>query len=560
MRLGGLVWRLLATLLFALIASRPAYAREVAIQTCVAPLAAGQSAADFPTNARDFVCDQSQNALGGGDFVSELRFAPVRSDATNPLVLRMTSIWQDAQTIRFHYADGSKSVLAVNAQQASQYLTLGAIWEFKVPARPAALSSIRIVTRGSANLRGIVVDATLVTREAANGLNKVFVAIYAAFAGLAVALLIYNFSLWRALRNRFQLYYCAMVCAISAYAFSSSGALALAAPWIANNDRLRINYVLLALCAVTGIRFVRNFFEREVSDAWLVNSIRRFCIATLLASLAFAILSPWQIAVFDRLYFVTISALVLLVFPLITLAGARRARNFGLFMLAWAAPIAIAVLRSAAGFDLVPYSVWLDNGTLIAMAIEAALSSMLVTIRVRAIIGERDHARSEERSARMLAGTDPLTGLFNRRSFLDQAIGLRSRQQLLLIDIDHFKKVNDRLGHEAGDQVLVAVAEAIERCRPERSVAVRLGGEEFGILLPRKLASTCRADDVLTAVREAVMPQGITVTASIGISEGTLASETDWKRLYRLADAALYRAKADGRDRACKATDFRDAA
>jgi diguanylate cyclase (GGDEF)-like protein len=130
----------------------------------------------------------------------------------------------------------------------------------------------------------------------------------------------------------------------------------------------------------------------------------------------------------------------------------------------------------------------------------------------------------------------------------------------MLIDIDHFKAVNDRLGHEAGDQVLRAVANVIQRCRPQDSLAVRLGGEEFALLVPRSTYEQCRPEMVLEAVRTEPMPQGSNVTVSIGYADGSVISEENWKRLYRLADAALYRAKADGRDRSCRATDFRAAA
>ena len=209
---------------------------------------------------------------------------------------------------------------------------------------------------------------------------------------------------------------------------------------------------------------------------------------------------------------------------------------------------------------MVGYSFWLDNGNLLALGVEALLSSFLITSRLRELSRERDNAREGEQNARRLAATDPLTGLLNRRAFLDLAIGRRARQRLMLIDIDHFKSVNDRLGHDAGDEVLRAVAEAIQRCRPQRSLAVRLGGEEFALLLPRAMAEQCPPEVLLDAVRQAPMPQGMQVTVSIGYSEGQVASEEDWKRLYRLADAALYRAKADGRDRSCRATDFRAAA
>ncbi|HMO70014.1 MAG TPA: diguanylate cyclase, partial [Novosphingobium sp.] len=96
-----------------------------------------------------------------------------------------------------------------------------------------------------------------------------------------------------------------------------------------------------------------------------------------------------------------------------------------------------------------------------------------------------------------------------------------------------------------------------QACRPPGALAVRLGGEEFALLVPRGSFALCPPDMVLQAVREAVMPQGLKVTVSIGMGDGSTATEEDWKRPYRLADAALYRAKSDGRDRACRATDFR---
>ena len=185
---------------------------------------------------------------------------------------------------------------------------------------------------------------------------------------------------------------------------------------------------------------------------------------------------------------------------------------------------------------------------------------LMIAVRLRELSRQRDHALAGEQMARRLASTDPLTGLLNRRAFLELAIGRKSRQRLMLIDIDHFKSVNDRLGHANGDDVLRAVAETIQSCRPQRSLAVRLGGEEFALLIPRAYFAECSADMLLDAVRQLALPQGIKVTVSLGFADGSVDTEENWKRLYRLADAALYRAKSDGRNRACRATDFRVAA
>jgi diguanylate cyclase (GGDEF)-like protein len=156
---------------------------------------------------------------------------------------------------------------------------------------------------------------------------------------------------------------------------------------------------------------------------------------------------------------------------------------------------------------------------------------------------------------------DSLTGLPNRALFLDrleQALSRRSRGSsgapaVLLIDLDHFKEVNDNLGHHAGDAVLAAAARRFLRVvRPEDTVA-RLGGDEFAVLCetaPDEHAVASLARRVQAALERPISVDGdvITVTASVGIavtrSQSTTAVTSDW--LLRDADAALYSAKRQG--------------
>src|SRR4029077_7973182 len=109
-----------------------------------------------------------------------------------------------------------------------------------------------------------------------------------------------------------------------------------------------------------------------------------------------------------------------------------------------------------------------------------------------------------------LAVTDPLTGLFNRRRFADVlkrefAVTKRYKNTLscLMIDIDHFKKINDRFGHDAGDQVLKETAARVAATLREVDMAARYGGEEFAILLPHtgKKEATVVAERILNLVR-----------------------------------------------------------
>lgn len=164
--------------------------------------------------------------------------------------------------------------------------------------------------------------------------------------------------------------------------------------------------------------------------------------------------------------------------------------------------------------------------------------------------------RQELRRQAML---DPLTGLRNRRTF-DEAIARRAGPGgadappflLLLIDIDHFKKVNDRLGHDAGDAALVATAKVLEsRCAGTEG-AFRLGGEEFVMILEH----TADAADRIEAIRAEIKAQKLShrrtplpaITVSIGVARYPVDA-TDSGALLKAADTAMYAAKRTGRNR-----------
>ena len=155
---------------------------------------------------------------------------------------------------------------------------------------------------------------------------------------------------------------------------------------------------------------------------------------------------------------------------------------------------------------------------------------------------------------------DPLTGLRNRHHLEDTlqtqtAQALRTGEPLscMMIDIDHFKSINDRFGHEAGDQVIKSVASIVQRAAHDNGLAFRYGGEEFLVLLPgadEPEAHAC-VQTIYTGVHELSIRYGLTeigpVDVSIGIASYPQHAQTD--NLLRAADVALYRAKELGRAR-----------
>ncbi|CAG2136189.1 hypothetical protein LMG31506_01625 [Cupriavidus yeoncheonensis] len=160
------------------------------------------------------------------------------------------------------------------------------------------------------------------------------------------------------------------------------------------------------------------------------------------------------------------------------------------------------------------------------------------------------------------ARVDALTGLLNRGALDLSALGLVARWQrdgqplsCLVIDIDHFKQVNDTFGHHAGDAVLREVAQALDNSRRASDVAGRYGGEEFCILCPHtdEHQATALANRILRKVRAIPLP-GQECFASVSIGVAQLRGETGskellWRTLFADADRALYLAKKQGRDR-----------
>ncbi|MEN2388195.1 GGDEF domain-containing protein [Comamonas sp. A7-5] len=163
-----------------------------------------------------------------------------------------------------------------------------------------------------------------------------------------------------------------------------------------------------------------------------------------------------------------------------------------------------------------------------------------------------------------MAAQDPLTKLLNRRGLLDGleahfAVRKAAPVHLLIVDIDHFKRINDNYGHQFGDNVLCRVAEAIQQSTRRSDLKCRLGGEEFLVLCPGlkgdevlQLAERIRAAIAEIAIPGISLHGSVTCTATIGVSNPFITSQAFDSTLQQ-ADAALYRGKSAGRNRVQRA-------
>jgi two-component system cell cycle response regulator len=187
-------------------------------------------------------------------------------------------------------------------------------------------------------------------------------------------------------------------------------------------------------------------------------------------------------------------------------------------------------------------------------------------LRARLLVGERiltlqDDLIAAREELRFRATHDVLTGVSNRAAVMDALRGELSRQVreqrsfgVLLVDIDHFKNVNDTFGHLCGDEVLRWVTRRMKECMRPYDTLGRYGGEEFLIIasdvdgdgalaLAERIRSIVASKPVLTQAGE------VSVTVSLGVAVSTNTHNADPQMLLRLADQALYRAKDNGRNR-----------
>jgi len=211
--------------------------------------------------------------------------------------------------------------------------------------------------------------------------------------------------------------------------------------------------------------------------------------------------------------------------------------------LASGAPIGLVVVRLVERPEVTPWSLVVGDPVLFAYV---TISTLLAFTAYGAWLGHKDDRLSA------LADRDPLTGLMNRRAFLER-VEEESRRtarhptplSLLLLDVDHLKDLNDRGGHSAGDAALVAVAAAIQISCRSIDVAARWGGDEFAVLLPSTSVDDARG--VAARIQDTLRSRGTTLSIGLASCDAAVPSMD----LFAAADDALYEAKRSGRDRIC---------
>jgi len=244
----------------------------------------------------------------------------------------------------------------------------------------------------------------------------------------------------------------------------------------------------------------------------------------------------------------------------ISLACALFAGPLGVAGLFWAYTLILAnfllaprLLAVACGVLVIGAELLSGNlpGTLATTAFAASATLVMLYSFIFAKLTDVQRTQLQR-----LATRDPLTGVANRRSMeIELADALRLHHArgeaaaLAVLDLDHFKLVNDHHGHEAGDRVIIEFVELVQDCIRKRDRLFRFGGEEFVLLLPGTDHTGARValEKIRHAIQAETIGPGLRVTTSVGAA--MLRDDDDWPTWLARADAALYRAKRAGRDR-----------
>ena len=454
----------------------------------------------------------------------------------------------DALVVVFRYADGVERRESVVAGDFGGHWRIGGKVAFDPPLRHARVTTVSF---GFLKLASHdLLRVRLVPTQRADRSE----AIATLVAGAAMALLafaaIYNVGVGAGARRRPVLWHAAWAACVLGWGLLWTQVVLFMAPGLAGPATVQ-GSIFLATCAIAcaGQFFVTSI-ESDKLPRWLAALLTAIAAAVAVLG-AFAAIGPRELMWLaeDMLGYTVIASAVTLVGAIVVAIrrGSRMARDFAM---SWAVPILAVVWTFFSDRGLTADD---DSGQLMVLgvcALQTVGLSLIVSHRLASVRRERREAREREAELRALADTDPLTGLLNRRGFVarvEAALAADRPVGLILLDLDHFKAINDRFGHDAGDRVLSAVAGALNAHAGEGTVG-RLGGEEFGVAVaglpaPALVRLAERLRRTIAGIELADV--STEVTASFGVATGGTSFET----LYRSADQTLYRAKSQGRDR-----------
>ncbi|MEZ5710542.1 MAG: diguanylate cyclase [Blastomonas sp.] len=472
---------------------------------------------------------------------------------TGPLELRGDNLYLEGAEVHAVYADGSSRSVRYTMEQIRDGSRPKGVYALPIPQSESGSPLQRVYAGFDRPWSATTAKLMHIASTSEGDARQLPVMVmFGVLFGFAVLPLLYNFFFFAALRYRFLVWHSLMVVATAAYTFSSSGMLFLVFPEAGLGVRHALNYWTLALGVSAGAVFLIHYLEegmigRRLTVALVVTALLPVMVtATVLHTGDWArfVGRTWYHASFLPAFAVSLAAILT--------AWRRGSRAVRFQMLGWLPIILVALERIARGLDLYQGFAIMDYALYFVLVFDSSIVALGVADRVLRL--RESHDESSKRADRMarLAETDGLTGLANRRGFdriFEESQRKRSHDELAIVDIDHFKQINDEYGHECGDNVLRAIGGVLA---DSGLVAARLGGEEFALLI-RNGEDAIGPD--LEALRKRIsssialaVPRVTTpITVSIGVAP--IMRGIPSRAIYALADRRLYAAKRGGRDR-----------
>jgi diguanylate cyclase (GGDEF)-like protein len=467
-------------------------------------------------------------------------------------LLQIETSWLD--NIDLHVVHDGKVIMhraAGDADAAQQHPLsgLGYVFDLALPPGHSDIL-IRVATPDPMLLPVRLLDATQMGR-----LQSQYDFGYGLLYGFLLALIAYNALLYIGLRERSYLDYTLYVSSfvVTNLAYTGHGYV-----WLWPQQATLQQYAIPLMMVVfgsLGLRFADGFLNLRRHEPKLHRLVGRLSSAGLALILVTIILLRQQDAIHFAFVFVLLFSITMVWLGIIALRRGQVAARY--FLAAALASMAGTATTALAVWFGLPYSPFAFHAAGWGMVAEGVLLALALAYRMRQDQNARMYAEQ-------LARIDPLTGLLNRRAFLEHAGAVwstarRSQRPLaaVMVDIDFFKTINDSHGHSMGDQVLQSFSRLLAEVCRDGDIVGRWGGEEFVIVLPEtsaeqatQLAERLRAK--IAELKMGALRNPFSLSASFGIAERN-GHET-LNELIHEADEWLYRAKQNGRNRVSAST------
>jgi len=469
----------------------------------------------------------------------------------------------DRMVVLFHYADGVTDRQEVARGDYGAHWRIGGQIAFEAPARAAPLTGVTLGITHLASHK--LLRVRLLGHIAANR----DLAIAAVLAGGSITLLlmagVYNLSLAIAVRRQSLAWHGMWAVCMVLWGLFWSQIVLILLPQVAGTSAAQ-TCTLLACQAVATATISVIVAISTTLPRWMARTTIGLGIAVAVVGIPASLVTDGSVDMFADLLGVLVLADLAGVAVAIGWSWRRGQSQARDLAKSWALPMGVLALTQLFDFSDAMFGGGAQIAVLSASAFQTIWLSVTATLHFSAMRTELDQARAAESVLAELASRDPLTGLLNRRGFVEClettfAGGNEAPLALLLMDVDLFKSINDQFGHETGDAVLCRIADLLRRFEREVCIAGRMGGEEFVVAISgltsfalAQFAERVRND--VGALDHGDVTRQRAVTVSIGVAEGT--TRTRFQRLYSAADRALYDAKRAGRNKVLFASGLPD--